>query len=335
MKPRILASILHWNSPSSAFLSACSLHKTSIALDSELDIAILDNGSALDNRNELISLCASAPFHIHVSPANVGFAAGHNLLVRHALLKSYDYILLLNSDCEMTEGSLSKMTSYMNENPTCGASSPEILCRDDSSIVDFAGATHDWKALSSTRATSLSEGLTMMRSFRETFWLAGTALLLRLSALREVGLLDERYFAYFEDNDISVRLVNANWRLAIVPGAQALHSRHQDIYSDRPPYYFYLMSRNAFHFWLQHGPRQARQWVRYRLAGRGFALASMLLRKGYSAKADACVLGVQHGILGVVGPPRLDRRPTLPFRMLAERYGFELHRRIDQRLSHD
>jgi len=80
--------------------------------------------------------------------------------------------------------------------------------------VELAVHSHDWKNLRSVRSSSLDETASLEKTTPDAQWIAGTAVLFRVSALKQIGLLDEKLFEYFEDNDISARLT-AGWKTAL------------------------------------------------------------------------------------------------------------------------
>jgi len=135
--------------------------------------------------------------------------------------------------------------------------------------------------------------------------------LFRVAALKQVGYLDERLFAYFEDDDIGERLIKSGWTNRMVFDSQVQHACFDGVISDRKPYYFYLMTRNSFHFFLQHTPTSHRRLLRLRLIDYALVAAIGLQKKGMNDKANACLLGIVDGLTGRYGPPKLTR--VVPF----------------------
>jgi GT2 family glycosyltransferase len=138
-------------------------------------------------------------------------------------------------------------------------------------------------------------------------WAVGTAVLFRISALQQVGYLDERLFAYFEDDDMGERLIKAGWKNRMVFDSKVQHACFKGVISDRKPYYFYLMTRNSFCFFLQHTPAAYRRFLRLRLIDYALVTAIGLQKKGMTDKANACLLGIADGLSGRYGPPDLTR----------------------------
>lgn len=111
-------------------------------------------------------------------------------------------------------------------------------------LANFAGAVHDSDLLNLPWLVQPEASRAL--AHRKDFWVVGTAVLLRATALREVGLLEELYFAYYEDVDICARLAAAHWHSAMAYDTHVEHACLKGQMFERPPYYFYLMVRNAF-----------------------------------------------------------------------------------------
>jgi N-acetylglucosaminyl-diphospho-decaprenol L-rhamnosyltransferase len=193
---------------------------------------------------------------------NRGFAAGNNV----GLLASRGrYVMLLNSDTLTTPGALERLVSFMDHHPEAGACGPRLvrpdqqaqafafgddptlgyLLRRGANRLLFQHTLHDWET---DRVHSVD-------------WVAGTALVVRRSALEQVGLLDEKFYAYFEDNDWCRRIRLSGWRIYYCPQASIVHIGGQSLRKDpaarkayyRSLLYFYAKHYGAFNTWLLKG----------------------------------------------------------------------------------
>jgi GT2 family glycosyltransferase len=202
------------------------------------------------------------------------------------------------------------MIHIMEEDPGCGAVAPLCIAGHDPEHINFLGARHDWKNLASVRSSSLTETASLEKTNPDAQWIAGTAVLFRVAALKQIGLLDEKLFAYFEDNDISARLAAAGWKNRVALDAKVIHACHQGKDTNRPPYFFYLMQRNFFHFWRKNTPLAYRRFLSLRLLDRSLYEVNRLYYGGYKQLGDAPLLGASDGFWGISGAPRLDRSPS-------------------------
>jgi GT2 family glycosyltransferase len=305
---RILISVLNWNCTDETLACVRSLAQLDNTSGHQLDFVVIDNGSRAEEWARLQDGLRGHQLTLLRNEANLGFAGGHNIALSRAIGSGADYAWLVNSDAIAKPDALDKVVALLDADPGCGAASPVILSRDDEHTIDFCGARHDWPALTSVNATSIEEARRMEALYPRDMWLMGAALMLRVAALSEVGLLDEAYFAYYEDNDISARLQAAGWRCRMALDAVVLHCRPQLRMRDKGAYYFYLMARNSFKFWYQHTPKAYRRLLRFKLVDRAILVANRLRHSGYDNKSDACLLGVYDSQLGKTGGWNLERR---------------------------
>jgi GT2 family glycosyltransferase len=311
-----MISILNWNSADVTLECLASIAAMRFGPAVSLAVVVIDNGSREADFLRLQQGMDTQKTTLLRQQANLGFAGGHNLAMRMAIDQGIDFVWLVNSDAVIDPACLDRLLALMQSHPDCGAASPMVLALDDDAEVDFCGARHDWQKLETARATSVEEAQRWERETPETMWASGTVVMYRVAALRQVGMLDDRLFAYYEDNDIGARLSQAGWRSLIAFDARARHLRYVYDLHHRPPYYFYLMTRNGILFWLKHTPAPYRSRIRLRLLDRSLFQANILFSRSQHEKASACMLGALDGMLGRGGPPRLERRVPRLFGLL-------------------
>lgn len=299
----VLISILNWNDAKStaacvrAVLGGCANQGITSR------ILVIDNGSAPDDYASLIA-SLSGIVEIKRVPENLGFAGGHNLAIQYAIEAECDYIWLLNNDAIVSSDTLTALVESIEADPKCGMISPLIFSEADHQKVDFVGAVHDWAKLDSERAGTPEQSKQMLAADPDNFVVWGTAPLIRVSALREVGALNEGYFAYFEDDELGARFSNSGWRSKMAFDTAIVHRRRKDINAERPPYYFYLMARNSILFFVAQTPAPHRRWIRVRLFSRILIKAAILRERGFTQKYHACLLGGLDGLRNRNGRPR-------------------------------
>jgi GT2 family glycosyltransferase len=311
--PSVLISVLNWNTAEATAHCVNSLLELDNNADAQVSIVVLDNGSAVDDWNLLRTRLGDKKVELIRNEENAGFAGGHNIVIQQALARDFDFVWLVNSDAVVAAPTLDKLLPAILKAPEVGAVSPVIRSLQDASVIAFCGAWHDWANMASVAARTVDEAAAMEAAHPADMWLMGAAVLLRVSALREVGLLEERYFAYYEDNDVCARLSAKGWLSKMVPEAEVLHSHPVSRIDEKPPYYFYLMARNGYYFWHTHTPKQYRSLIRLKLIDRAVLVANRLRHRGQLEKAEACLLGVYDSQTGRTGKWRLSR--SVPFIM--------------------
>lgn len=312
---KVLISILNWKAADKTLDCVQSVRRSILPDTLQCDIRVVDNGSG-SAQVDILKAGLPPDVALIVNPENTGFTGGQNLNIRHALKHGYDHVFLLNNDTVVDPRAIAEVIHEMSNDPRCGAASPVIARQGNRNIVDFCGAIHEWRNIDTLRPTSLAEAPRFLADHADQVWAVGTALMLKVAALREVGVLDERMFAYYEDDDMGARLIASGWRTRIVLSAVVEHACFDGDMYQRPPYFFYLMTRNAIFFALKHVPRGYRKGLRLRYIDRSLVMAEKLFAQGQADKARACMLGLADGLAGRGGAPVLDRPVPLWVRAL-------------------
>ncbi|MBT3442419.1 MAG: glycosyltransferase family 2 protein [Flavobacteriaceae bacterium] len=154
---------------------------------------------------------------------NLGFASGNNIGIRYALENDYDYIMLLNNDTEVTENFILPLVERMEKNLFLAAVQPLILNFSNKSIIwNAGGKLNKFLGLTSTRLNNNKLNSSIV--FDDyTDWISGCCILIKSEILTKVGLLDEKFFNYYEDVDWSLRMKNLGYDLGFVKESIIYH----------------------------------------------------------------------------------------------------------------
>jgi N-acetylglucosaminyl-diphospho-decaprenol L-rhamnosyltransferase len=198
-----------------------------------------------------------------VSPTNGGFGAGNNLglKVGHDLGLVPDYVHMLNPDTEVKPGALTSLVRFMDAHPKAGLSSGSFEDVDGSpwpvafrfpSISSELETGFRWRVVSrflGKRAVAR----TMGDEPEPIDWCSGASMMVRREVLESVGGFDERFFLYFEEVDLCLRIKEAGWEIWYVPESRVMHVRGQstgvtalDRGPKRLPAYWYESRRRYF-----------------------------------------------------------------------------------------
>ncbi len=161
---------------------------------------------------------------------NVGFAVANNRALARA---SGRYILLLNPDCVVTEGTFEALIRTLDQRPQVGIASVIQRAPDGSLQYSIRRYPSPWLALG--EAIGAARWL-RLRHWREeearigrygseesVDWLVGAFLIVRAEAVRQVGPLDERFFLYSEEIDWCYRFRQAGWDVCHLPQMVVTH----------------------------------------------------------------------------------------------------------------
>jgi GT2 family glycosyltransferase len=174
---------------------------------------VVDNASSPVTRD--VAAHAGATY---VDPgANLGFAAAVNRGITHVADPSSD-VLLLNPDARITAAELERLHALLHDAPDLAGVAPSLH-------ADASGrpARARWPWHTPAGAWIEAVGLSRRRLESSSYFLGGAVLLLRRHALTDVGVLDERFFLYGEDEDWQKRACARGWRVRYCPEVTAVH----------------------------------------------------------------------------------------------------------------
>jgi GT2 family glycosyltransferase len=214
-------------------------------------VLVVDNGST-DGSEELLR--ARLPeVRILQSGRNLGFSGGNNVGIRYALDAGAEYVWLLNNDAEAAPEALEALVDALESTPTAAAATSKIFLHDDRQRLQFAGGLWE-KGRLRLRLRGTNE--VDRGQFDDTLGLgsaSGCSMLLRASVIREIGLMDESYFLYWEDTEWCARAQRSGYLVRFAPKSHVWHkvsaTARQSSFGQS--YYFV---RNGFFFLLRYDP---------------------------------------------------------------------------------
>lgn len=225
---KVSVIIVNYNVKEKLKQCLCSVQIASQNIENE--VFVVDNNST-DGSCEMVR--AQFPNVIVIANEdNVGFAKANNQAIQCA---SGEYVLLLNPDTVVQSDMLEKVLTFMDEHPDGGALG--VAMEDGNGVYlpeSKRGMPTPWTAF--CKLFGLSSlfpksdffnhyylGSLSNNDVHEIEILAGACMLLRKSVLDKIGLLDEKYFLYGEDIDISYRIVQAGFKNYYFPFTRITH----------------------------------------------------------------------------------------------------------------
>lgn len=182
-------------------------------------IIVVDNAS-VDGSVELIESRFTDVVLIK-NDVNKGFAGGVNTGIRYALDHDAEAVALFNNDAVAERDWLKKLCETLATSPDTGIATCKLM-RDDKERFDSTGDFYSVWGIPFPRGRN-QEDTGQYDKAEQVFGASGGASLYRTKMLREIGLFDERFFAYYEDVDISFRAQLAGWKVKYTPEAIAYH----------------------------------------------------------------------------------------------------------------
>lgn len=216
------------------------------------EIIVVDNDKESEIKKELTNKFPEVKYI--KSPRNVGFGAGNNLGSKIAKGK---YLFFLNPDTKVFKGTLDNLHKYLNENSKVGMISPVFLNLDLTPFesqgseeltpkitifsMSFLRKIFPKKNIYKNNLNSWD-----MKKQKSVDVVPGAAMMISAKLFEKIGGFDEKFFLYFEENDISKRVKNLGLKLFIIPSSRIIHligkstknlKNMEEIYSESRFYY--------------------------------------------------------------------------------------------------
>jgi GT2 family glycosyltransferase len=194
-----------------------------------LQIVVVDNASTDGVAEEVHRRWPEIT--VLTQPWRQGLPANLNAGIRAT---SAPFVMLCNPDLLFPPGSVDALAAFLESTPRAGMAAPKLV----SPSGDVRPSARRWYTVGSLVALKLprdpaapprpSEARSVYADWdygrpRKVDWVPCPATMLRRSALREVGLMDERFRLYFDDVDISLRMYLGGWEVWCVPDAEIVH----------------------------------------------------------------------------------------------------------------
>ena len=244
--PPVVAIVLNWNSLPDTLECVASLRRSDY---SNLIVWVVDNGSRED---PTATLEREHPgIRVLRNARNLGYGGGNNRGLTEALAHGATYAVLLNNDTVVAPDTVRRLVGAAEGDGRIAMATPVIFYYDRPTEVYWDGGVVDWRAgdvRHDSRSLSVDDHLV------KSEWLDGSVLLVRMAALREIGLLDERYFLYYEDSEWSVRGARRGWTNVVTRTAHAWHKVARSSGGRANPAVRFYYLRNRYLFMKTHHP---------------------------------------------------------------------------------
>jgi len=205
---------------------------------------VVDNASTNDSVRRINESCPQIP--ILQAGANLGFSAGCNIGIREALANHADFVWLLNNDTVAPPDTLTHLVDAAHA--SAGVTGTVLR------FLDNPAAIQAWGGGKVLPWFGYVKHFTGPTSFGPDTYLTFASVLIRKQVFLEIGLLDERYFMYFDDSDFCFRARNAGWQLAIAPDTAVLHREGGSLDSKKSPRMERIVTYSGLRFLTLHAP---------------------------------------------------------------------------------
>lgn len=236
----------------------------------DLRILVVDNASQDGSVEAISGFKSKFKIDIIENKQNLGFAGGNNIGIRKALIDGAKYVMLLNNDTEVDKSLVVSLVKEAEKKPDGGAFSPLIYFykgfefhkelyskRDLGKVIWSAGGVIDWPNVFGVNRGVDDVDRGQYNKTEEIEFATGACVLYRSKTLRQTRGFDDRYFMYFEDLDLSVRIKKRGWKIYFVPEAKLWHkvSQSSGIGGNLNDYF---ITRNRLLFGMKHASYKTR-----------------------------------------------------------------------------
>lgn len=216
---------------------------------SHVRILIVDNGST---DGSMVKLHERFPdIDLLQTGRNLGFAGGNNVGIRHALEQGADYVWLLNNDTIVDPSALSELVHIAKRDDTLGIVGSKIFYYDQPDVIWFAGGWIQYLTGNCGHIGQHEKDINRSEKVTEVDFITGCSLLIKSNVIKKVGLMDERYFLYYEDADWNLLVKECKYKIYYVPTAKVWHKVSMAVGFGSPAAQYYL-TRNSLLFILKH-----------------------------------------------------------------------------------
>ncbi len=197
-------------------------------------IILIENGS--DNESERVLRTEFPEIEIVQTGRNLGYSGGNNVGLQRALEEGAEFAVILNNDTLVQDDFLSRLVEHARSDPSAGVLGSLILNPDGT--VDRMCARRSpplgailwnhgpgrWFGLhEGWRRASYYDGIHALDQPLEVEVVSGSCLMLRTKLIRQIGVLDDRAFLFWEEFILAEKLKQTDFRTVLVPGSRVVH----------------------------------------------------------------------------------------------------------------
>lgn len=242
LAPLVHTIILNWNCWEDTLDCLASLEKLDYP---NYEVVVVDNGST-DGSEERIREAYTGVTVLQTS-ANLGFAGGNNVGIEYALEQGAEYVWLLNNDTVVDSEALKTLVVEVRSAGDIGMVGSKIYCYEPPNLLWFAGGEISRLTIKTKHIGMNERDDGRWNEPRDVDYASACSLLVSEKVLRSVGLMDARFFLYFEETDWATRAREKGWRVRYQPSSKVWHKVSRSTKLNSPGMIFYFCKSSVLY----------------------------------------------------------------------------------------
>lgn len=237
-KPLVSIVILNWNGLEDTKLCLEYAKKQSYK---NIEIIVVDNGS---HDNSVAYLKAAKGIKLVKNSANRGFTGGHIDGLRHA---NGDFILLLNNDAVMKHDLIENALRNFNDESVAVVGGRSYHWNKENPLLDESNSFYAYQFVNAING----EAIFYQQDYgvvEEVNNVSGSCVMIRRSIIEQVGYLEDRFFAYYEECDLFARVKRAGYKVLYDPSVRIWHKVGASSERKSSTFMYYMLFRNRYFF---------------------------------------------------------------------------------------
>lgn len=265
--PNVFVTILNYNGNKDTSECLNSLEELNTT-GFDLSVVVVDNAS----KEIFVGDKAQRKFSLKIirSETNLGFSGGQNLGIKYSLENGADYVMVLNNDVILDKELIVELLKTFTEKD-CGIVSPKIYFAkghefhkdryqqaDLGKVIWYAGGQIDWQNVIASHIGVDEVDKGQYQRVVEIDFASGCCEMIKREVFEKIGFFDDRYFLYYEDNDLSQRAKAHNFRIYYQPKAVLWHINAGSAGGSGSGLQDYYITRNRLLFGFRYANLRAK-----------------------------------------------------------------------------
>lgn len=216
---RVAIILLNYKTYAQKYLEPCIESIRRQDYQGGIKIFIADNETSPESYSFLNTAVPEA--ELVLNKENDGFAKGNNDAIKLALAQNFDYIFLLNLDTEIEPACIRELVAAAEKDEKIGAVQARMMLYPEKELVNSIGNTTHF--LGFGFSLGYKEKYQNKITNHDIAYPSGAAVLFKSEVLKEIGLFDEKFWMYNEDQDLGWRIWLNGWRCILAENAIVYH----------------------------------------------------------------------------------------------------------------